>query len=218
MQPSLARGIPKLEGASTLLVHEQFEIQGLFYRNPDTEHPALADFLGVTHVSATNDVTEWAIRTNALPLITAGQKPIVATGTNALRLLAADDFDPRTMVYVAEPVSAEGPSSARIRNVSFQTHRISFTVETDRPCIATIAQTSYPAWRAFVGGREVKILRANHAFQAVEVPSGTHEVQLVYKDAKFRMGSLISLGTLCFCGIALVATRPDRRAVPPTAA
>jgi len=38
--------------------------------------------------------------------------------------------------------------------------------------------------------------RANHAFQALEVPAGRHEVKLVYHDTRFLLGGVISLTTL----------------------
>jgi uncharacterized membrane protein YfhO len=35
--------------------------------------------------------------------------------------------------------------------------------------------------------------RANYAFQALEIPSGEHHVELVYVDWNFRIGLLISV-------------------------
>jgi uncharacterized membrane protein YfhO len=45
----------------------------------------------------------------------------------------------------------------------------------------------------------VELLRANHAFQAVAVPKGRHEVELVYEDEKFSMGAGITFLTLAGC-------------------
>jgi hypothetical protein len=209
----LLEGIPKLEGASTLLVREQAQVQGLFYRNPDTDHPALADFLGVTHVNAPEQVTEWITRSNALPLIMAGQKPVFVDGTNGLRSLAADDFDPRAVVYLPasarEQISVTAGASAQISNVDFQRHRITFRVDAAQPCLVTVAQTFYPAWRAAIDGRETPIQRANHAFQAIEVPAGAHDVRFAYVDRKFQAGAVISLASLLLCGIA-GGRRPGR--------
>ena len=42
-------------------------------------------------------------------------------------------------------------------------------------------------------GKPAALWRANYAFQAVEVPSGRHEVRLVYADRAFWFGTAISL-------------------------
>jgi uncharacterized membrane protein YfhO len=65
-----------------------------------------------------------------------------------------------------------------------------------------LSQTFYLAWRATVDEQPVPIIRANYAFQAVEVPAGHHVVKLVYRDARFRLGAVISLATLAGCLLA----------------
>ena len=64
---------------------------------------------------------------------------------------------------------------------------------------AVISQTDYPAWKALVDGRPAILWRANHAFQAVEVPAGQHQIVLVYRDRAFQVGlalCLIAVNTL----------------------
>ena len=46
------------------------------------------------------------------------------------------------------------------------------------------------------------LLQANHAFQAVEVPAGRHEVRLVYEDQQFYFGAALSLSCWIGCGVA----------------
>ena len=207
----LLEGIPKVEGASTLLVREQSDIQSLFYRNENTEHPDLADFLGATHISAPGQVTDWVVRSNALPLITAGQKPEFLDGTNLLRLLAGTNFNPRAIVYFPAGdrgrITATNGAIATITHAQFEAHRIAFETDAPQSSIVTIAQTFYPAWRAFIDGKETPILRANHAFQAIEVPAGTHRVTLAYIDSNWRLGCAISAGTLIICCAAGIKRR-----------
>jgi hypothetical protein len=51
----------------------------------------------------------------------------------------------------------------------------------------------------------MKIWRANYAFQALEVPAGSHQVKLVYEDKRLLAGALLSgLGLL---GSERLATR-----------
>lgn len=65
-----------------------------------------------------------------------------------------------------------------------------------------IAQTYYPAWKACVDGRSTRIWRANYAFQALEVPTGEHHVELRYDDSTFRAGAALScLGLIACAGL-----------------
>jgi uncharacterized membrane protein YfhO len=65
--------------------------------------------------------------------------------------------------------------------------------------MVVIAQTYYPAWKAYVDGQATKLWRANYAFQAVQVPAGRHRIELRYEDKLFLIGALLSgLGiTIC---------------------
>jgi len=70
-----------------------------------------------------------------------------------------------------------------------------------------IAQTWYRPWRAFVDGTGTRILRANYAFQALQVPAGRHTVRLIYKDSLFAIGAVISLATLAAAAFGVFWTR-----------
>jgi uncharacterized membrane protein YfhO len=55
-----------------------------------------------------------------------------------------------------------------------------------------------------VDGKPVRLWRANHAFQALEVPAGRHEVKLAYEDRPFYGGTIVSALTLLSCGIGWI--------------
>ena len=71
-------------------------------------------------------------------------------------------------------------------------HRVLAEVEATDPSVVVVAQALYTPWRAFVDGSPVQLWRANHAFQAVEVPPGRHRVELRYRDKQFLLGLVIS--------------------------
>ena len=60
---------------------------------------------------------------------------------------------------------------------------------------------------AFVDGKAVPLLRANYAFQALEVPAGKSQVQLVYQDNAFRLGAWLSVGGLLVCALLFRRSR-----------
>jgi uncharacterized membrane protein YfhO len=74
-----------------------------------------------------------------------------------------------------------------------------------------MSQTYYHNWRAYVDGQPAPLLRANHAFQAVQVPAGPHHVRQIYKDSAFRAGAAVSLAAWPCCLLALFIFPRGRR-------
>ena len=69
-------------------------------------------------------------------------------------------------------------------------------------CIATVT--------VFVSFFAAPLLRANAAFQAVQVSPGTHRVHLFYRDRAFEIGAGISIGALMVCVFGGFALRLRR--------
>ncbi|HEV2435177.1 MAG TPA: YfhO family protein, partial [Verrucomicrobiae bacterium] len=96
-------------------------------------------------------------------------------------------------------VTVTNVSKAKIAFQEFGAQKIHLTVEAPAPALVVVAQAFYHDWHAYVDGQPVPLLRANHAFQALEVPAGRHEVTLRYVDWMFRLGAVISALTLLGC-------------------
>ena len=79
-----------------------------------------------------------------------------------------------------------------------------------------MAQTYYHNWQAEIDGRSATIFRANHAFQAVLVPPGKHQIHFFYQDRTFQIGAAISVAMWvnCLAGPLLFWLRPDPAAKP----
>lgn len=202
---NMLEGIPKIGGSATLQLREQMEVQTLLYASTNTELPRLADFLGASLATAPGQILEWSRRESYLPLVTFGQKPIFADATDTLSALTNSAFNPSEVVYLpAEAerwVTATNRSTGSIVSRKFSMQRIELKIDAAQVGLVVIAQSFYHPWRAYVDGKATPIWRANHAFQAVEIPAGSHEVKLVYEDWRFNYGAMISLGTLLLCTV-----------------
>jgi hypothetical protein len=174
----------------------------------------LADFLGVAQVIVPNSLSTWQSRSNFLPLVTTGQQPRFAGPTETLQAIARDDFKPRREVYLPTTarveVRATNAADARITSPQWAAQRVRFSVEATAPAMVVIAQSFYHNWRAMVDGHPARLWRANHAFQALEVPAGRQEVTLVYQDMAFFLGAIISGLTLITCLVMLVRASGPR--------
>lgn len=73
--------------------------------------------------------------------------------------------------------------------------------------IMVIQENYSPFWGAILDGEKVEILRANHAFMAVPVSAGEHELIVEYKPKAFYMGWSVGgaawMAVLIWVGMAL---------------
>ena len=205
---NLLEGIPKVDGFCSLPLKQQVEIFSVLNSNTNLLRSPLADFLGVAQVTAPDNLFAWQSRSSFLPLVTTGQRPLFAEAPETLQAVARDDFEPRREVYLPTTARAEVQATnvavAQIISSEWAAQRARFSVEAATLAMVVIAQSFYHNWRAFVDGHPARLWRANHAFQALEVPAGRHEVTLVYQDTAFNLGAIISVLTLITCLVFLM--------------
>ena len=207
--------VPKVDGFFSLHLREEVEVGAQLLDNTNTYPARLADFLGVTLVSSPTDIFDWTPRSTAMPLMTAGQKPTFAPPAATLQRLASDDFEPQNEVMLppdAQPfITATNGASVKIFAANFSAHRVSSNLEASAATLVVIAQSFHHNWRAYVDGQPAKLWRANHNFQAVEVPAGSHKIKLVYEDRQFYFGATVSL--LALLGCVVIILLPRRKAL-----
>jgi hypothetical protein len=214
---NLLDGVPKVDGFFSLTPRESDDVLSLFYTIPQggTDYPRLEDFMGVSQITAPDEVFHWQRRPTFLPLITAGQKPVFLDNANTLRALTQPDFDGGKIVYLPPEarslVKATNQTSIRVISSTFTQQQVDVEVESTQPSLVVFSQTYYHNWQAAVDGRPAPLLRANHAFQAVSIPAGRHNVRVEYKDRLFEIGAVISAVAWLGC---LIGLRLLRRAPP----
>lgn len=90
--------------------------------------------------------------------------------------------------------------------------RVRLRVARRVPGFLVVANTYDGGWKATIDGKEVPVLRANYAFQAVAVPPGTFEVELRYMPDSLVQGLWIgALSLLVAIGAGWISWRAARR-------
>jgi len=209
---NLLDAVPKVDGFFSLTPRESDDLLSLFYSTTNADFPQLEDFLGVSQITAPGEMFKWQARTNFLPLATAGQKPVFLDDADALRALTRPDFDGSKVVFLppdTEPfVTVTNQTAARVLKSRFGTQSADIEIVAEAPSLVVVAQAWYHDWRAEVDGKPARLLRANHAFQAVEIPEGPHRLQLMYRDRAFETGAVVSLLALLACFVyAAISSR-----------
>ena len=75
-----------------------------------------------------------------------------------------------------------------------------------------ISHPHYPGWKARVGGVDAPLLRADHAFCALDLPAGTSEVELVFEPRSVAVGLAISAATAALLAVVALLAWKRRRA------
>jgi hypothetical protein len=206
---------PQIDGFFSLTPRESMKLTSLPYTRPNDDHAALLDFMGVTQ---TTGLDTWSARTSALPLITMGQSPAFTADPATFTAIAQSNLDFRETVLLPESarphISARREASARVVSSHFANQRIRVTCSADAPAVLVLSQTAYPAWKAYIDNQPATLWRANYAFQALQVPAGSHEVVFAYDDGKLKLGALLSALGLAACGFIWWRS-PRRVAGPP---
>lgn len=103
-------------------------------------------------------------------------------------------INPRDTVTLEErpslTISEDKKAYSSIKKYS--ANRVSIQTSAATNMLLFLSDTFYPGWKAFVDGKETKVLRADYAFRAVEVPSGRHTVVFSYQPASFVVALLIA--------------------------
>ena len=180
----------------------------------------LLDFVGVSEILIGEaNRCEWTPRSTGMPLLTGGQKPVFTDNRTAAQMFTNANFNPRREVCLPVEaktfITASNTTVVKISSPKFSAQQIETAVEADAPTLLVAAQIYYHPWRAYVDGRPTRLWPANYAFQAFEVPAGSHHVKLVYEDRRFYLGAVVSLTTLAGCLIFYCIPRRSTRCEPP---
>ena len=117
--------------------------------------------------------------------------------------LAAPAWDYLAQAHLLGPGGCPEPPSAAAAAGRVDSVRpdesgmgVEIAVTAEAGGLLVLADTDYPGWRATVDGQPARILRANGAFRAVEVPAGGRLVRFEYRPAWLLPGAVASAAAL----------------------
>ena len=198
----------------------------LFYNASVLQEPTLTDLqlLGVRYLIVPEDlqppvaaqpvITEggwelssvvgWEPRVSVVPEWT-----VVADPAEALEQVLRYGFDPALQAAVegdpgVQPVPEAPPGVARYSETTPEDVQIG--VEAAAPSLVLVRNAYDTGWSATVDDEPAPVLRADWFLQAVPVPSGKHEIHLVYRDPTIGRGLTASAVVWGIWVVALVAS------------
>lgn len=111
-----------------------------------------------------------------------------------LALLGSPTFDPYQTSVLDQPLpnTVHLPDFETSPNFSAElssdrSNLQVWNVTASEPLMAVFTETYYPGWSAEVDGQKVPLYEANHAFRAIQIPSGTHRVSFLFNPIERRL-------------------------------
>jgi len=92
---------------------------------------------------------------------------------------------------------------AHVSITAYEPNRVAMRVDAPADAWLVFTDTYAPGWKVWVDGEEQPLYIANHAFRAVGVPGGQHQVVFRYVPLSFRAGAVISVLTLAIMLLSL---------------
>lgn len=117
----------------------------------------------------------------------------------------------KTVLIDSEPEikPAEGKASAKC--TKYESNHIVCEISADADKLLLVNEIWYPAWKAYLNGEPTNIYRADHSLRAVEIPAGTHTLEMKYESSALKAGGRISFITLALLAAGLIFTGTVRR-------
>ena len=167
---------------------------------------------GLERVYEQNDIKVYSI-SDPLPRAWVVHNTVVTDDNEALELLDAVDFDPRTTAVVPlesiELALPGGGGQGAAQVLEAVPGKLVLDVSSDKDGLLVVSQPFYPGWQAQVDGKRVPIHRVDFLLQGISVKAGSHRVELNYRMSLFP--ALVSLAVLGGAALAGLAARFRKR-------
>ncbi len=138
------------------------------------------------------------LNTEALPRAMVLQNAVVVADHDAaFAAVHETSFDPQQVIVLEEGMpldQAAGESSITV--LRYDPNYAAFEVSSDRPAYFLLSDIHHPQWKATIDGLDTPLLVANYALRAVELPAGTHVVEMQFEPPAWTWGVAITLLTL----------------------
>jgi hypothetical protein len=133
------------------------------------------------------------VNSNALPrAYVPSHVEVTTNAAERLEKLSAPTFNPHETAYVEAPVSLPPLCRGTAEIIEEVPTRIKMALHMDTPGLVVLADLWDGGWLAYLNGKPLLVLRANHAVRGVVVPAGQGFLEFRYQPASFAWGLRLS--------------------------
>jgi len=197
--------VPQFENQLNQRIMHLFSLKYILSRNDDLV--VSSEFVPLWYDNG------WQIYDNqaALPRATLfGQYQVITDSRQAVETLLNSEFDYRSTLILSQPPSSPPQSdpTATATITQYLPHRVTITTQSQQPQLLLLTDTFYPGWKTTIDSEPTQILRANHAFRAVSLPAGNHQIVFKYDPLSVKLGMVVSLIGLSLAAYEIIRRHP----------
>ncbi len=127
---------------------------------------------------------------------------VISNKEKILQTLFSNEFQPTKVILEENPGFMPKEYLGNVKILKFTPNTITMEVEADNNALIYFSDTYSKAFKAFIDGKEGKILRANYTFRAIPVGKGKHIIVVKYDTTGVYVGFIIACIVLASFGIA----------------
>jgi hypothetical protein len=200
--------IPLIEGYNVLLLQRRFPVN-----KPDSGSTQSIDLMNVKYkikVNKPGNSMTLIANPSYLPKAMMFYDVKVIENDSLLKkYMESREFDyRRTLVLEKNPGNVNLPRDTTIVSevsiAEYGLNRIRIDVNTPENGFLLLSEVYYPAWKAFIDGKETEIFRVDYCLRSVYVEKGKHTVEFVYESSSFRSGMITSIAALILSIVGLI--------------
>ena len=140
-----------------------------------------------------NDGYVWLFERPTLPRFLFSSEYRVMRAPSALNAVGQG---PSREILLEGPVgfaaTPNGSGDPDVHVESYHRNSVTLRVDAPRPGLVYAAESYFDGWTATINGNPVRILPANYAFRAVEVPAGQSRIEFRYWPPGLTLGLIVS--------------------------
>jgi hypothetical protein len=126
-----------------------------------------------------------------------GRAVLAGSHDEAMQLIQRPGFDPTVEVVLegvgdVGQVASAAPVAGTVRYLPGSTDAFAVEVSPSAPAYLLLSEVWYPGWRAWVDGREERVLRADYLFRAVALRPGDRLVELRFQPTNWWPAAALS--------------------------
>jgi hypothetical protein len=169
---------------------------------------------------------------NVLPRAFLAEKAVVIKGEKKiLEKMKTKEFIPKKEVILEEVLGSPSTSSGSFEQYSLSDRResrakprderskqgleesvnilkykpnyVEIEAVIEEPKFLVLSDTYYPGWKVYVDKKLARIYKADYILRTVYLKPGKHIVKFIYEPFSFRIGTIITLGTIFIVSLKL---------------
>ena len=208
-------------GGDPFQLSEQTARTSYFHNNVGGYHPAklalyqdlIAEQLSKGNMNVFNMLnTKYFITTNPQDKQEVAQQNPGALGnawfveavkyvnTSDEEMRALDNFTPKDTVIIDKREQAKvlfapkRDSASKIELVEHVNDKMTYKSSSTSDGFGVFSEVYYPnGWKAFIDGKEAKIIKVNYLLRGLSIPAGEHTIEFRFDPASYETGSMITL-------------------------